>query len=92
MTYRKEQNNIDPILCRCGLEWGKHSSDWNLWGMKPKCVICGKDIGRYKNKEFIPNQCEARYKEKGNYCDKCNEKCNTTKSSHISFNKLFKLK
>ena len=88
---RHDADNIDPVFCRCGVKWGEHRTEWSLWNMKPNCVACGKEIGRTKCEEFIPNQCQERYIEKGNYCDKCSNKCNLhTKSS--DFNELFKNK
>ena len=92
---RKDAENIDPVYCRCGMKWGEHPSEWTVWGMKPNCVMCGNVIGVNKNKLFIPNQCQKRYIDKGNFCDKCNNQCG--KASHRAgdsseFKNMFKHK
>jgi hypothetical protein len=93
MTRTEDQSNLDPIFCRCGRKWGEHTSEWSLWGMKPNCVACGELIGRNKYGTLIQNQCQERYIEKGNYCDKCNNKASQhTHSSDLSFEELFKNK
>jgi len=89
---KHNRNDLHPEFCRCGVRWGEHPNGWILWGMKPNCCVCGEEIGVTKYREFIPNQCQKRYIEKGNYCDKCNAKCHTTKSSNLSFSELFKNK
>jgi hypothetical protein len=89
---KKHNEELNPTFCRCGSQWGKHITDWSVDGMKLDCVACGIEIGVYKQKMFIPNQCVVRYKEKGNYCDKCNNKSNKNKKCNLAFFELFKNK
>jgi hypothetical protein len=90
---KKAREELNPTHCRCGIEWGKHPTDWSPNGMKYQCAMCGKDIGRMKNGDYLPNQCLQRYREKGNYCDTCNYRCGQkTHSSNKSFCELFKNK
>ena len=63
----KDYMNSDT--CFCGKKWGTHTPEFEVL-MKPNCVVCG---------DPIKAQCEELYYQKGNYCAKCNNKCNMNK-------------
>jgi hypothetical protein len=50
----------------CGVKWGEHAKAFDI-DMKENCVCCGEVIG---------GQCEERYYEQGNYCQKCSNLAN----------------
>jgi hypothetical protein len=91
---REQESKLDGTThCHCGYKWGEHPTEWTFDGMKRHCAMCGEEIGVIKGKVFIANQCEERYIEKGNYCDRCSGKCNkVTQSGELSFYELFKNK
>lgn len=80
---KHDKEDLHPEFCRCGKKWGRHSLEFEI-RMKPNCVACNLPINV---------QCEERYYDKGNYCDKCNNLAGKhTHSSDLSFEELFKNK
>ena len=85
--------DLHPTYCRCGNKWNNHQTGFTIDNMKPDCVICSKPIGVIRGEMFVPNQYPERYMIKGNYCDKCNNKCGEKiHSDNLSFWELFKNK
>jgi hypothetical protein len=93
---RAERDRLEHTThCRCGCLWGEHKTEWSVDNMKLDCVMCGNPIGYTRKAGFVANQYPSRYKDKGNFCDKCNNQCG--KASHRSsdsseFKNMFKNK
>jgi hypothetical protein len=95
MTIAERDRLEHTTHCRCGCLWGEHKTEWSVDNMKLDCVMCGNPIGYMRKTGFVANQFPSRYKDKGNFCDKCNNTCgkvSSKKVESVEFIKMFKNK
>jgi DNA-directed RNA polymerase subunit RPC12/RpoP len=66
---------LDKTTCRCGIKWGQHPNNWKPEDMKLNCANCDSEI---------INQDVEEYKQKGNFCARCNTKVNEALISKLN--------